>query len=53
MKEGGAMRPTETEDQIPRDDQRPAFDCDLPAKEGSGDDMCVREYLRAHIPLLV
>jgi hypothetical protein len=52
MREGGAMKSTEAEDRTREDDHRPAFDCDLSANDGS-DDMCVREYLRAHIPLLV
>jgi hypothetical protein len=52
MKEGATMKSTEAEDQITRDDHRPAFDCDVSVKDG-GDDMCVREYLRTHIPVLV
>ena len=46
------MKSTKAEDRISEDDHRPAFDCDLSAKDGS-DEMCVREYLRAHIPVLV
>ncbi len=46
------MKLTKAEDQIARDDHRPAFDCDLSAEDGE-DEMCVREYLRTHIPVLV
>lgn len=46
------MKSTKAEDQIIRDDHRPAFDCDLSAKDGE-DEMCMREYLRTHIPPLV
>ena len=46
------MKSTKAEDRIGEDDHRPAFDCDLSATDGS-DDMCVREYLRTRIPVLV
>jgi hypothetical protein len=52
MREGGAMESTKAEDRGSEDGRRPVFDCDLSAKNGS-DEMCIREYLRTHIPVLV
>jgi hypothetical protein len=52
MKEGGTMTSTKETYRSGEDGDRPAFDCDLSAKDGS-DEMCMREYLRRHIPVLV
>ena len=46
------MKSTKATYRLSQDDDRPAFDCDLSAKDGS-DEMCMREYLRTRIPVLV